>query len=291
MYHDFINTCLGSTGLNFVEMKDKKKKRIESKRYYCKESRKLVSNVPMETLNYKRGQADHEMIAITSCDQDTSDVRQRLMDTATLLYVEGKGVNREEKDEENVIINQTVAQYNKKIRENPKDITAWLDFIEFQDKLAAEDNLPESSIQEKKVSIIKKALEANPGCIQLKMKYLDLCKDSLSFDDVTKEMEQFIFLNPTNMSLWKQYLLYNQSCVSKFSVSNVSKAYYKCFRKLSGYLNGQLHTHTPNPHLHQDVLGMVSQKTMKQNKNKKHRVRKRYPIFSCLHTDLIKICI
>jgi hypothetical protein len=106
-----------------------------------------------------------------------------------------------------------------------------MQFVEFQDKLASENlsdkKINESSLLEKKISIMEKAVDSNPGSIELKMKYLDLCKGTMSPETITKEMEQLLFIHPTNMLLWKQYLLYHQSCVSIFTVSTASIHQYR----------------------------------------------------------------
>jgi hypothetical protein len=55
---------------------------------------------------------------------------------------------------------------------------------------------------------MEKAVDSNPGSIELKMKYLDLCKGTMSPETITKEMEQLLFIHPTNMLLWKLQFLY-----------------------------------------------------------------------------------
>lgn len=260
-YQDFVNEGIGSSWPYTVEMKERKKpKKSDLRRYCCKENLKVINQAPVEKVDVKNIQLDHgtERIDINSCDKydKTGDIRERLMDPATMMYIQGRGVNNEEIRNKSYILNQQVAEYNKKTRDNPGDVHTWLEFIDFQGKLATEKTISEGCILEKKIAIIEKAIEANPGSIKLKMKYLDLCKETLSFEVLIEEMEQLIFLHPTNILLWKQYLLYHQSYVSKFTVSNVCKAYHTCFRKLMGYLDGKLHTHTPNPNLHSEVLGM-----------------------------------
>ncbi|XP_052106944.1 nuclear exosome regulator NRDE2-like [Mytilus californianus] len=271
-YHGNLHDCIGSSFAHKVVMKENKQsKKTDFNRYCSKESRKLCLSIPLQKL-LPKGQirADHtEVISVkdTSVLNKTSDIRERLLDNATSLYIQGKGkesVNDEpDITEENAILYKTIAEFNRKTRENPKDVDLWLEFVDFQDKVVLEDSsnrkVTENNILEKKISIIKKAMEANPACIQLKMKYLDLCKGTMSPDIVSKEMEQLLFIHPTNMLLWQQYLLFHQSCVSKFTVSKVCKVYHDCFNKLHGYMDGKLHTHTINKNLHREVLDVFVQ--------------------------------
>ncbi|CAG2236937.1 unnamed protein product [Mytilus edulis] len=271
-YHGNLHDCIGSSFARKVMMKENKQsKKTDFNRYCSKESRKLYLSIPVQKLlpqgQIREEQPDVISVKDTAVLNEKSDIRERLMDNATSLYIQGKG-KESANDEPEVTegeshLYKTIAEFNRKTRENPKDVDLWLEFIDFQDKVVLEDSsnrkIKENNILEKKISIIKKAMEANPSCIKLKMKYLDLCKGTMSPDIISKEMEQLLFIHPTNMLLWQQYLLFHQSCVSKFTVSKVCKVYHDCFNKLHGYMDGKLHTHTVNKNLHQEVLDVFVQ--------------------------------
>jgi hypothetical protein len=58
------------------------------------------------------------------------DIRDQLLDGATSLYIQGKGTENTNNDEtviteESASLFQTVAEYNRKTRENPHDIDVW----------------------------------------------------------------------------------------------------------------------------------------------------------------------
>lgn len=276
-YRDNVEYCVGMIEDNKVRMKESRhQKKSDFHRYCSKEGRSIWNSVRSQKIlpnvSALRIKSSLEKIEVISFKEKSgfdksTDIRDRLLDSATASYIKGKGVKNIDDDvemvEENVFWYQTVAEYNRKTRENPHEIDVWLEFVDFQDKLAMEQftdkKITESSIIEKKISIINKAIESNPGNIKLKMKYLDLCKRTMSPEMITKEMEQLLFTHPTNTLLWKQYLLYHQSCVSIFTVSKVCKVYHKCFSKLLGYLEGRLHTHTINKCLHEEVLDLFVQ--------------------------------
>ncbi len=120
-------------------------------------------------------------------------------DKATSLYIQGKTMDKSgenSQDQNNVpLLKETelervqrrTAGYNKHLRENPGDIQKWLEFIDFQEEaLLVKEK--EKDVQEKKsridkvvleirISILEKALEKNPACIDLKMKQLTLCSE------------------------------------------------------------------------------------------------------------------
>ena len=273
-YHDNYYDCYGRTTSVQVMMKEKKSKKKDICRYFSKENHQIFQSPCSDRIVPKVLPTRHVLSDVISVKEPTVekwsvDIRDQLLDEATAMYIQGKGTDSQTDDvmvTEGNILYRTVAEFNRKTRENPHDVDMWIEFVDFQDKLAHEDisnrQFTESSILDKKISIIQKAIEHNPGNITLKIKYLDLCKGTMAPESVIKEMEQLLFIHPTNMLLWKQYIIFHQSCLSIFTVSRVCKVYHKCFSKLIGYLEGKLYTHTTTKHLHMEVLGRFLTRTI-----------------------------
>lgn len=193
------------------------------------------------------------------------DIRERLMDDSTSHYVKGVGVVTEDQDvcltETEQRLNKKTAEFNRRTREEPHNVDLWLEFLEFQDTVLrypeseGHFKITKAAVLEKKIAIIKKAMESNQGNISLKLKYLQLCRGAMEADEVNKEIENLIFHNPTNISLWNQYLLFNQSRLATFSVSKMCKLYQKCITTLVKYQEGKLTTHILPQNLSNDLLG------------------------------------
>jgi hypothetical protein len=72
-------------------------------------------------------------------------------------------------------LTQRTKEFNQSLRENPKDVQKWLDFVKFQDEFHRVLPRQQKSIgatTEKKLSIFEKGLEANPNNEQLLLGYL-----------------------------------------------------------------------------------------------------------------------
>ncbi|XP_062614454.1 nuclear exosome regulator NRDE2-like [Saccostrea cucullata] len=254
------------------------KNKHKTMRYYSRENRKLLAQAPLCHLVPSRNTGSFQSDVIPIPLEDVSeraeenrseDIRERLMDTATSHYIQGVGVEAVDSNvsvtEVEERLNKRTAEFNRRTREEPHNTDLWLEFVEYQDSLL---RLPElegsfkmskSAVLEKKIAILKKAMELNQSNIVLKLKYLQLCQEILEPNEINKEMEDLLFHNPTNISLWKQYLMFNQSRLSNFSVSRMCKLYQKCITTLVKYQEGKLKTHTLPVNLSEEILGIFVQ--------------------------------
>lgn len=203
---------------------------------------------------------------------DNTDIRQKILDSSTSLYVQGVGkkkiVSDEDKDIEFDISLQKIGEYNKRLRETPDDISLWLDFVKYQDSADVENmtgveqvsgknerKLSRRAMLEKKISILDKALEHNPGNIDLLLAKIEVNSEILDSSMINKELERLLFVHPANAKLWKYYLMSNQSRLASFTVSKVTKLYHKAFKTLIGIHTGKLQTHTVPAELEKEILG------------------------------------
>ncbi|XP_076834625.1 nuclear exosome regulator NRDE2 [Brachyhypopomus gauderio] len=193
-------------------------------------------------------------------------------DSSTSLWLEGKG-QPQVKDNvpqppENSGTKAKVEEFNRTLRENPTDTPTWLAFIRFQDEVgAACGSLPDGqeseaearrlsvrALLERKVSIIERALESNPGSVELKLEKLRLCQELWEPTVLLKEWKKLVFIHPNSAPLWRSYLLFAQSHFSTFSVSKVNAIYGKCLSTLSAVQDGSMVSHPSLPGTQEDML-------------------------------------
>lgn len=281
-----VQVCLSEKDQPVVSLREQKVSRSHGDvRYYHKDNRKLIRSAPHAVLLNNVGGTDtgvNNFIPVgntrtTSENQDggllKSDIREQLLDVKTRSYVQRVGIvpSQTQQKEDTIQTSylwQKNADYNKRLRENPKDVKLWLEFVHFQDRYLYEDlsdeshsgslnvkKLPRQVVHDKKVMILQKAMEANPSCVALKLRYLELCQSTLEPTDVNKELDALLFVYPTDVALWRRYLLYNQTHLSTFSVTRVCKLYSTCIRKLVGYQEGRVFSRGSTAGLDRDMLG------------------------------------
>ena len=288
-FHDTFKTCIGNRADPPIVMKDKSNKEVkkDKKRYYTKENARAANCVPVARIHSDvkaalgdgtQGMsfsAQPDVLSVTkptSVDARTHnvDIRDQLLDAETKLYVEGKGILKDENSAPELSAEmfsnqQKIANYNKRLREEPSNILLWLEFVKFQDRIGnslseegdvkAQAKLSKSAIYEKKVAIMKKAMDANQGNVELKLKYLELCQETWEPHQINKELENMLFIHPTDLSLWKHFLLFNQCRLSTFSVGRVCKLYQRCIKTLQKYGDAKVHTVKTAGNVQQKLLG------------------------------------
>lgn len=219
----------------------------------------------------------------TDDSSDTTEVNPLgIYDPSTTVWLQGKGckstdnepVNTQETTQEpginmNSTLMSKVEEYNKKVRENPRDINAWMEFISFQDELMrgpspyaskGEQELRRKSLKlilEKKLAILERAVESNPSNVDLKLARLKLCAEFWEPPALIKEWQKLIFLHPNNPEMWKKYLLFCQSQFTTFSVSKINGLYGKCLTTLAAVQDGSMVSHPLLPGTEEAMLGKV----------------------------------
>lgn len=299
-YRSACNQCVGTHGSQTVYMKDREKKskeKVSTQRYYSKENRRIIKQTPVDVITTLKGATVHgysatiatalkheraildsppAYIPVTQCDQsainsESKDIRQKILDDSTSLYVIGRGKQTDEADLEHATVDPVrlkVAEYNKKLREAPNDVGLWLEFVRVQDQIAIDDSCGSTGneadsrgkrsttkgVLEKKLSIIDKALESNPGDIALLRVKIELNSEVWDSVVVNKELDNLLRVHAANTSLWKDSLTFNQSRLSTFTVTKMTKSYHKCLRTLFGLLEGKVHTHHVPDNLELEIL-------------------------------------
>ncbi|KAL5008670.1 hypothetical protein ScPMuIL_014251 [Solemya velum] len=288
-HHRLRGCCLGlgRTGQTEMFNQSKSSKPGVAGRYFSRENRRLLKNSPEERIPVSHERSSDFCLSESpfiptepdkpQVTDEYCDIRQKLMDPATSAYIKGQRIRKEPStpdDSEMTIVkdedSQLIESYNRKLRQNPHDIQTWFEFVKFQDRLRdkgldSQVNVKEKhkntalAVLEKKIAILEKAMEENPACIELKLKYFQLCQEIWEGDRINKELEKLLFVYPANELLWKHYLVYNQSHLSFFTVTRVTKLYHKCLKTLIGISEGNVHAHDVPKDLPKQILDIFLQ--------------------------------
>uniref|UniRef100_A0A480XS58 Nuclear exosome regulator NRDE2 n=1 Tax=Sus scrofa TaxID=9823 RepID=A0A480XS58_PIG len=202
-----------------------------------------------------------------------------IYDQATTQWLQGQGPSEQESqqpdaqpDRESALLKAKVEEFNRKVRENPRDIQLWMAFVAFQDEVmkspglyAIEEGEQEKRkrslrlVLEKKLAILERAIESNQSSVELKLAKLRLCTEFWEPSTLVKEWQKLIFLHPNNTALWQKYLLFCQSQFSTFSISKIQSLYGKCLSTLSAVKDGSILSHPELPGTEEAMFGLFLQ--------------------------------
>ncbi|XP_074921736.1 nuclear exosome regulator NRDE2 isoform X3 [Chelonoidis abingdonii] len=269
-------------------MVEKKQSHKQPERYFTKNSVQLLSTdgIPV----YSKSQTSSgpsTFIPVSQLDSDapppTTCVNPLgIYDPLTTLWLQGKGppehetlkqqASQETSENVNSILKAKVEEYNRMVRENPRDVHTWMEFVSFQDEVMrgpspyaikeGEQEIRRKSfklILEKKLAILERAIESNPNDVDLKLAKLKLCTEFWEPSSLIKEWQKLVFLHPNNPVLWQKYLLFCQSQFSTFSVSKVHSLYGKCLSTLGAVQDGSMVSHPVLPGTEEAMLAVFLQ--------------------------------
>ncbi|KAK2503642.1 hypothetical protein MC885_019188 [Smutsia gigantea] len=202
-----------------------------------------------------------------------------IYDPSTTQWLQGQGPLEQESkqpdsqpDRENALLKAKVEEFNRRVRENPRDIQLWMAFVAFQDEVmkspglyAIEEGEQEKRKRslkltlEKKLAILERAIESNQSSVELKLAKLKLCTEFWEPSTLVKEWQKLIFLHPNNTALWQKYLLFCQSQFSTFSVSKIHNLYGKCLSTLSAVKDGSILSHPALPGTEEAMFALFLQ--------------------------------
>jgi hypothetical protein len=132
-------------------------------------------------------------------------------------------------------------EFNKLTREHPHDEKVWLDFAEFQDKVASMQPQKGARLQtlEKKISVLEKATELNPDNEELLLCLMKAYQSRDSSDMLIGRWEKVLMHHSGNHKLWKEYLRVVQGEFSRFKVSDMRKMYAHAIQAVSSACSRQ----------------------------------------------------
>ena len=170
-----------------------------------------------------------------------------------------KDDENEESDFKHHKIQLRTRDYNESLRFNPHNVDLWLEYIDFQDMAMADSEFtlkenneddPElnkkmkkkmkkgsvlirsKAIIEKKLSILKTALDHNPKSVILSVKRLNLSKEIMDSSTLNRQWKELLFLFPGDIQIWDHYLSFLTSHFTTFTLKKITNAYKECFQKL-----------------------------------------------------------
>ncbi|XP_064231214.1 nuclear exosome regulator NRDE2 isoform X1 [Aotus nancymaae] len=202
-----------------------------------------------------------------------------IYDQSTTQWLQGQGPPEQESkqpdaqpDSESAALKARVEEFNRRVRENPRDTQLWMAFVAFQDEVmkspglyAIEEGEQEKRkrslklILEKKLAILERAIESNQSSVDLKLAKLKLCTEFWEPSTLVKEWQKLIFLHPNNTALWQKYLLFCQSQFSTFSISKIHSLYGKCLSTLSAVKDGSILSHPALPGTEEAMFALFLQ--------------------------------
>nr|XP_054386377.1 nuclear exosome regulator NRDE2 isoform X3 [Pongo abelii]XP_054386378.1 nuclear exosome regulator NRDE2 isoform X3 [Pongo abelii] len=202
-----------------------------------------------------------------------------IYDQSTTQWLQGQGPPEQESKQpdaqpgsESAALKAKVEEFNRRVRENPRDTQLWMAFVAFQDEVmkspglyAIEEGEQEKRkrslklILEKKLAILERAIESNQSSVDLKLAKLKLCTEFWEPSTLVKEWQKLIFLHPNNTALWQKYLLFCQSQFSTFSISKIHSLYGKCLSTLSAVKDGSILSHPALPGTEEAMFALFLQ--------------------------------
>jgi len=129
------------------------------------------------------------------------------------------------------------------LRDNPKNIEGWLEFVEFQDEVAQRSFVGSSlsskrtlsqnertSTAEIKLAILTRALatEGNEGSEQLLLAYLKAAAQVEDPKKVLNRWKDTLKEHPSLTGLWIEYVSWRQTSWVNFSVKDVVEVFEEC---------------------------------------------------------------
>lgn len=296
MYHHYVayypkekKPSLGLGKMAEQQWLKSKRRRNKSKvpRYCSRESAKIItSDYDVEFCGAKdalENQLSEDVLVIGSSADDKAssgtagtDLKSRIYDESTLLYVRGKGKEAKKCDDESGDriscggpMGVQIKYYNRTLRENPNDINLWLEFVDFQSQ-ALEAEVVATSTKDrrqikiknsvligKKLAILEKAVSLNPSSVELAVYRLRLSEELWENSKVESEWKNLAFVHPNSILMWKCYLLYAQSNLQTFTSSHVTSLYVRCLSILHRISDGEFKSHKAPENLEISMIGML----------------------------------
>ncbi|TPX68733.1 hypothetical protein SpCBS45565_g02910 [Spizellomyces sp. 'palustris'] len=121
--------------------------------------------------------------------------------------------------------------FNKRLQEEPHNLSLWLNFIALQDELAKdqeEKSKLRAAISEKKQSIYEKALKELPDNEDLLSGYMTTCQETWEAAKLLTKWDRILKRSTSSIKLWKQYLDFRQTNYSTFNVAGCVELYENC---------------------------------------------------------------
>ena len=120
------------------------------------------------------------------------------------------------------------------MRKDPKNVDLWLEFVQFQEEIYRFDGTKPRKLIERKISIVKKAIEFNSNELQLILLHLRLADEIEDSATLMKLWESYLKRADgiIEYPLTVEWLIFLQIRFLAFSFDQVNEAFAAAFRKL-----------------------------------------------------------
>ena len=127
--------------------------------------------------------------------------------------------------------------FNRKLRKEPKNVSLWLEFARFQDEIFKPRNSQPRKLIERKISILKKAIEFNCGNLEMILFHMTLAEEIEDSSTLMKLWEGYLkrkddFVYSDYFKLKIEWLNFLQNRFLAFSFDQVNEAFSEAFRNL-----------------------------------------------------------
>ena len=128
-------------------------------------------------------------------------------------------------------------EYNRKLRKDPMNVPLWIEFIQFQEYFHEFDVTKRRKLIERKISILKKAIEFNSSELQLILMHLEFADEIEDSTSLMKLWEGYLKRSGNlqyhdNFKLTVRWLNFLQNRFLAFSFDQVNEAFAESFKKL-----------------------------------------------------------
>uniref|UniRef100_A0A1I7XTV7 DAO domain-containing protein n=1 Tax=Heterorhabditis bacteriophora TaxID=37862 RepID=A0A1I7XTV7_HETBA len=140
---------------------------------------------------------------------------------------------------------------NIQLSKEPKNVDLYLKFLELEDEIFERNrergiqNSDHNALRERKLAIVDVAIKNNPRDPELRIRKIDIMKDSNDLDDLVAQWDKLLNVFVNSCDIWEKYLDAIQYDSKMYSFSRMEKAFDRCIDKLGNILKGIIRSHTP----------------------------------------------
>lgn len=282
-FHENIKIpILGCKGLRVIDFEPELlKKEIKAnirRRYFYKKNQKIIAkpSAYVESI-HKKDSEDEPQQLFYKIVHDEADLRS-----------EGAGISSSHSQHV-----QNVADLNRAVYDNPKDLESWLELVERQQVNLSESeeskDTPGNSksdrfvVLERQLAVVERAAEKNPGNLRLRLLKAAMyeyateliaggaCRNSDALDALTqqdkvaREWYDLVRVCPQFVSVWRGHLAYLRGRFALFgniggdgqkeSFSRIDNLYKRALDTLSGLVAGRIVSHRPTENTADETVG------------------------------------
>lgn len=126
-------------------------------------------------------------------------------------------------------VNNKMVEFNRRLRKNPSDVNLWFEFVNFQDEIKC---LKARKLIERKISILKKAIELNNFDLKLILEHLGLAEENEESSTLMKLWEGYLRKSENSNDFFilsLEYLNFRQKRFLAFNFEQVNEDFSNIF--------------------------------------------------------------